>query len=281
MSWLLLLLACQCQQGFGEVTVTDAAAPFQPGACATQTTLQWSEPAPEEPRGTGNLDRLGFVPYPAQQGEMRAWIWGADRAEPAPTLVYFHSGFAWHNGLAEALRWLADDGWVVYMPAVRGENGNPGAYQLLCGEVDDAADAVRFIASQPYVDPNRIATFGHGAGGALSAMLALYPELPIAHSGSAGGLYFEKLLDGWGAMVPFDPSDRVEQRRRLFVSNLGSLVRPHEAWIGDEDALEAVVPAAEERARALGAPLTIHRVPGDHRTSLDPALRAFVEHTGW
>ena len=193
---------------------------------------------------------LTYTPYPTRDSELRGWMWGANRPEPSPTLVYFHSGFAWHNGLAEALRWLADEGWVVFMPTVRGENGNPGTYQLLCGEVDDAADAVSWVARQPGVDPDRIVTFGHGAGGALSAMLSLYPDLPIAHSGSAGGLYFEKLLMGWGAMLPYDPSDAEEHRRRLFVSHLASMKRPHHAWIGEEDALEA---ARRTRSKGLDA----------------------------
>ena len=277
---LLTMLACTCE-GFGEVEVVDAATPFGPGACAAETRLNWSEKSPEQSTATTAMEGVEAVRFPADPGDLRGWMMRPTTTEPAPVMVYLHAGFAWHNGLAEAVRWLTEEGWFVFMPTVRGENGNPGVYQLLCGEVDDAAAAVRWISRQPGVDPERVAVFGHGAGGALSAMLSLYPDLPVAHTGSAGGLYFEKLLRGWGPMVPYAAGDTTEMRRRLFVSHLADLHRPHHAYIGETDALKAVIEPAELRASAVGAPLHIRRVPGDHRTSVAPALRAYVELLGW
>jgi acetyl esterase/lipase len=273
--YLITILACQCD-GFGDIDLVDAATPFAPGACAADTTLNWSEPSPEQAGSTRAPEGVEAVFFPADPGQLRGWIMRPKGTEPAPVMVYLHAGFAWHNGLAEASRWLTEAGWIVFMPTVRGENGNPGVYQLLCGEVDDAAAAVKWIAQQDGVDPQRVAVFGHGAGGALSAMLSLYPDLPAAHTASAGGLYFEELLKGWGAMAPYPADDPVEMRRRLFVSHLGELHRPHHAWLGETDALQAVIEPAQARAAIVGAPLHIRRVPGDHRTSVDAALHAYV-----
>ncbi len=71
---------------------------------------------------------------------------------------------------------------------LRGENGNPGNYELFLTEVGDAKAAVRWLARQPFVDAKRVYTFGHSTGGAISALLSLREGVPAVNGGCWGGL---------------------------------------------------------------------------------------------
>ncbi len=273
---LAVLGACSGFGTFRHVTIEPATEPLAPGSCSAATRLLFREPAPGEAVLGALPPGVEVVHYPAPPGDLKGWWMPADGPGPHPALVFFHGGFAWSPAHAELLRpWVAR-GWHVFMPALRGEHGNPGAYELLCGEVDDAAAAIRWVAARPDVDPARIAVFGHSLGGAISGLVALRDDLPIAASGSAGGLYFEEVLQGWAPMLPFDPHDPAERRRRLLLAHLDALHRPHLAWMGESDPLRAVVEPARARARQTGAPLQVRTVPGDHQTSLAPALDAFA-----
>lgn len=270
----LLLGGCRDFGTFRSASVVQSDQPLAPGSCSATTRLTFREPPPAEAVGGQVAADVTVTSYPSNGLELRAWTMRPPGEGPFPALVFLHGGFAWSPAHAEMLRPWVDAGWFLMMPALRGENGNPGTYELLCGEVDDAEAAVRWVAARPDVDPARIAVFGHSLGGGVSGLLALR-DLPIAASGSAGGLYFEEVLAGWGPMLPFDPNDPVERRKRLVVAHLGELRHPHHAWIGRGDVLHAIVEPARAKATELHAPLTILDVDGDHQTALGPALDAF------
>lgn len=272
---VLFLVACSSFGTFRTASTEQATEPLTSGSCSKATQLLYREAPPAEDVGGAVPPYAEVVHYPGSPGELKGWMIRPRGDGPSPTLVFFHGGFAWSPAHAELLKPWADAGWIVFMPALRGENHNPGIYELLCGEVDDAEAAIRWVSGQPGVDPARIAVFGHSLGGGVAGLVSLRDELPIAASGSAGGLYFEEVLKGWGPMLPFDPSDPTERRRRLLVAHLAELKRPHLAYMGERDALGAIVEPARAKAKALGAPLHVIQVEGDHQTSLKPALDAF------
>ena len=47
------------------------------------------------------------------------------------------------------------DDFVLAIPSVRGENANPGKYEMFYGEIEDLEEARKYVASLPYVDSNR------------------------------------------------------------------------------------------------------------------------------
>ena len=281
----LWLVACGWLDGFGTfdtATVRDAVEDYAPGRCHAETQLKWREPAPEPAEGGSLAPGVEARSYDGPDGPLKGWFLAPEGVQgKAPALVFLHGGFALSHQQLRHVRFLVQRGWVVYLPAYRGESNNPGTYELLCGEVDDAAAAVRWVATQPEVDPARVTVFGHSAGGATAAMLALHPDLPVAMTGSAGGLYFEELMTGWGPMLPFDPTDEVELHRRLMLAHADELVRPHHAWLGRDDVLAVVAEPARAQAARHGTPLTVTLVDGDHHSSVDAALKAFVAQTGW
>lgn len=215
--------------------------------------------------------------------ELKAWFAAPAGGGPAPGLVYFHGEFSLATWDFEQVRGFLDAGFAVLTPSLRGENGNPGDFELLRGELDDACAAVRWLAAQPGVDPTRISTVGHSVGGGLSALLALVPELPLVATASVDGIYTPATFARWAAdadtrdLVRFDPYDREETELRVLGPHLAGLVRPHHAIVGSEDtSILRNARALAERAPGLGAPFTLQVVPGDHSTSLQPALRAHL-----
>lgn len=197
-------------------------------------------------------------------------------AAPVPALVYAHGGFAFTNADYEWLRPLIAKGWAVFTPTWRGENGNPGFFEFMYGEVDDLGAAVRRLLEEPAVDRNRIHVFGHSVGGGLSDLLALFPEQPIRASASAGGLYFPDDIVPDPRAPLFPPDDIWERRLRTMVPSAKQLVRRHLAILGQQEPLAPQAEAINAQARAAGSPLSVAVVPGDHETARQPALDFFL-----
>ena len=85
--------------------------------------------------------------YTSDGRKLKGWLF---RPAPAaggnpPVLVYFHGGFAFGADDFEACKPFADAGFVVFTPMLRGENGNPGDFEMYMGEVDDARAAAELF----------------------------------------------------------------------------------------------------------------------------------------
>jgi acetyl esterase/lipase len=145
---------------------------------------------------------------------------------------------------------------------------------MFFSEADDARAAVRWLADQPFVDAEHIYTFGHSAGGILSALLSLYDDVPIRHGGSAGGLYDTRLFHAMEA-VPFDADDPQECAMRVLVGNVRWMRRRHYAYCGADDRLQAV--GAARREGGASSLLDVKVIPGDHHTSLGRAVEEYAQ----
>lgn len=230
----------------------------------------WEEETP--PAG------VKVVQYTSDDATLMAWLAVPEHTEGEllPALVYFHGGFAFGSSDFEVCHPFLDAGYIVMCPTFRGENGNPGDYEMMLGEADDAANAVRWLADQPSVDPDRIYTFGHSSGGVLSAILSLYEDLPIRNSGSAGGLYGPDLFDAIERMVPFKLESEEERQMRLLVGNIAWMKRPHIAFVGTQDTYMKVAEARAENAAADDL-LEVISLQGDHHSTLPEAIKIFLE----
>ena len=84
-----------------------------------------------------------------------------------PAIIYLNGGFGgigdsefgWDeespkNNYQGAGAFKRDD-FVLAIPSVRGENANPGKYEMFYGEIEDLEEARKYVASLPYVDSNR------------------------------------------------------------------------------------------------------------------------------
>jgi acetyl esterase/lipase len=217
--------------------------------------------------------------YKSGGNQLKAWLFRPPSAknEKHPGLVYLHGGFAFGMDDMTQCKPFIDAGFIVLCPSLRGENGNPGDFEMMLGEVDDAAAAIQWLAKQEFVDAEKIFVFGHSSGGVISAVLSLYDNLPVQRTGSSGGLYGVDLFEDISDIVPFDTNDPRESQLRVLIGNVRWMKRPHIGYVGTADSLMRGAVGKGEADEAK-APLTVIEIPGDHHTSLPPAMKAFLDN---
>jgi acetyl esterase/lipase len=241
-----------------------------------QTKLLQRGPAPQAFHNDVPPAGVREVTYQSDGLALKAWV--ATPQTPGgsklPGVVYLHGGFAFGaEDFRDATPFL-NAGLVLMCPMLRGENGNPGNYEMFLGEVRDAQAAVAWLAQQPNIEPSRIYAFGHSSGGVISALLSLH-DAGIRHSGSAGGLYGPKLFDWMKSDLPFPLDDPNERTFRVLVGNISAMRHRHYAFVGASDPGQAVAAAKSERAQK--DLLAITSVEGNHFTSLGPAINAYIK----
>lgn len=280
----VLLLCCGVPSLFGlfafrHFTVGETAPAgmtFEQWRASAPTQLKEHGPAPQPYDVEPMPPNITEVIYPSGNLQLKACVYRPPGVEePRPALVYFHGGFAFGvEDLTETCQPFMDAGFVVMAPMLRGENGNPGEFQMFYGEIDDARAACQWLAQQPYVNNQRIYTFGHSIGGGVSAMLSMMDNVPIRHGGSSGGMYDQLTFLGWNDMIPFENTPR-ERSVRLLVGNTQLMQRTHYAYIGIDD--DPFDDAVEKLQKAPVEKLKVETVPGDHFTSFDESIRRYLK----
>ncbi|MEM9731589.1 MAG: dienelactone hydrolase family protein [Myxococcota bacterium] len=241
---------------------------------------------PEEERDwTKPPDGAEEVTYPSDDLILRGWLVvpEGETGSRRPGVVFLHNDFELTRTSYENARALADRGYVVFLPALRAENGNPGDFELLWGEVDDAENAVSWLASHPAVDPDFVYVIGHSIGGGIASLLNLRPDLRARRTASIGGTYRARTLHVWALqaetthLVRFNPADADEVTLRLLVPNLRDMTRPHIAYAGREASRDlAYARYAKRLADDVGAPFELVEVTGAHMSSAVPAVEHFA-----
>ena len=133
--------------------------------------------------------KFSLVNYPSKLGEMPMYITTKENnGEKYPAIIYLNGGFGgigdsefgWDeespkNNYQGAYAFKRDD-FVLAIPSARGENANAGKYEMFYGEIEDLEEARKYVASLPYVDPNRIYLVGHSTGGTKAVLLSEYSK---------------------------------------------------------------------------------------------------------
>lgn len=264
--------------GSGTLAASPTTGTYLQRRSAFQTKLTKQGPAPQEWEAQQPPADVQEVTYQSGSLPLKAWLGRPAGASGGkhPALVCFHGGFAFGADDFAVCEPFRQAGFIVMTPTLRGENGNPGHFELYFGEVDDGRAAIKWLAQQPDVDANRIYAFGHSAGGGITALLSLFDDLPLRHCGSAGGLYPESTFAYWNDISPFDPSNPEERKLRLLLGNVKDMRRTHYAYLGTQDIITELAQIAARAEAASNQQLKVELLPGDHFSSFEPALRRYL-----
>ncbi|MFA6451400.1 MAG: alpha/beta fold hydrolase [bacterium] len=220
----------------------------------------------------------------------------AKKNKSLPAVVFNHGGV---DGIPAPLlkrgKQLAGDGYVVFAPSYRGEDGSEGAIEVAAGEVNDALNAVKVLRTMPEVDPKRIAMLGASHGGIIT-LLSIERDPSLAAAVCAYGVtntftWYKYLVDS-GFDVHDDLSQRVygngpEDKPEAFRSRAPALdahliSAPLLLLYGEKD---ATVPPSQ--GKELAAALDRHGIPYELRIIpdaghgflffMDPVKRSALE----
>lgn len=93
--------------------------------------------------------------------------------EKLPLIVFNHDGI---SGISKEHRLssvrLAKQGFVVFSPSYRGEDGSQGVIEIAKGEVDDVLNVLPLLKKHARVNPERIGMMGASHGALISVLAA-------------------------------------------------------------------------------------------------------------
>lgn len=141
--------------------------------------------------------------------QLRGWLAKPNAPGNAPIVVYLHDAFSPSPADWSAAGEFLKRGFAVFVPQLRGEAGNPGAFSLFFNEVDDVVAAGNACAGLPGVDPKRIYLVGRGNGGTLALLVAEQPS-PFAAAAAITPVETTRLAFQYPLAMPFDTSDTRE-----------------------------------------------------------------------
>lgn len=259
------------------VPLRDARAGFQTKLIPNE--YEAHGPAPAPPPGPTKL-----VKYRAAVGELAAYVTtpaAGDAKKPA--VVWAHGGF---GGIDEDsldpdgdAAGFVQAGFVVVQPSWRGENDNPGRFELFLGEVDDAVAAVDYAAGLPGVDPARVYLAGHSTGGTITLLAAGVSDKVRCAFSLGGAPDLDHVLSasrgiGYGN-TPFNWRDKKEREVRSPIRFVNHLKAPVFYFEGAEDSdYDRDARKMESLAKKAGRPFTAFIVPrNDHFTIVTPVTK--------
>lgn len=257
-----------------------------PAATVVEPVPVWTDLAQARAHFTTRLTRLGPAPQdvplpPPPPGarelvyhsgglRLRAWVSDAAAASGAtsaalvrrPAVVFAHADFSLTAQDWDLTAPFRRAGFIVVLPLLRGERGNPGNFEAFWGEVDDLVAAGDFAAALPAVEPAQVFLAGAGEGGTLAALAALLPSRFAAAATVGAAVDLASLNPG--GRLPFDPNVPGERMLRSPCYFPESIRCPLHLILGDADAVR--LPASNDLAReaaAAGKPCQVWIVKGD------------------
>lgn len=227
-------------------------------------------PNPSVPRGVRQ------VVYRSGKLKLKGWLsTNAGDGTRRPAVVFLHGGFAFELDHWKAAMPFVSSGFVLFMPMLRGENGNPGNFEGFLGEVDDANAAGRFVASQPNVAPGKVFVAGHSVGGILACLCAMTPTPYRAAAALDAHVDMERFLAGCTTeFIPYNSALPQEVRMRNPMAFAASLRCPLRLYAGD--GAREVDAALAARAQQAGKDCQLVDVGGGHLEMIAPAVQRAI-----
>ena len=271
----LVLTLLGCSQAIPQVGVDGGpSADLAAARRSFKTALLNPGPAPQ--RFQEAVPPAGVRELQYQSGDLTLKAWVSDDpgdGKRRPAVVYLHGGHAFAAGdWTDAAPFVAA-GYVLMMPMLRGENGNPGSYESYFGEVQDAIAAGRHVCELPYVDQDRVFVAGHSVGGVLTVLVAMMPSDFKAAAALSGYLDMASWAE-WEdpSRIAFDRTNPDEIRLRNPMGFVKSLQIPVVLY-AERGGMDEINQQFLRLATDAGKPCTMKVVDGDHMSMVQPAVQ--------
>jgi dipeptidyl aminopeptidase/acylaminoacyl peptidase len=248
------------------------------------TKLLRKRPAPYQncaptkpPLGVSEID------FPSGTLRLKAWVSRppADNHRKFPAVLFLHGGFCFDFSDWQVTQAFRDAGFIVMIPLLRGEDGQPGSFTMFYDEVDDAVNAAKYLRKQFYVDPDQLYVAGHSTGGTLTMLAAMtYTHFRAAasFSGSPDAVGYTRHAVAIGADVPFDYTDPMELQLRSARVYAASFKCPLRIYYGvDENHLALSSQPTAKLAREHGLDVQAIAVDGGHNSAVEAEIHLAVE----
>ena len=178
---------------------------------------------------------------------------------PFPAVVLLHGCHGVSPQVQAWGRWLADRGYVAFVVDSFGPRKEPADCKAddkdgmpATARFDDAVGALRYLQSQPFVIPERVASFGWSQGGVFAMSVVNGPTLERAR---ARGVDLPKA--GYAAAVAMYPGGCRDYAKELVVRPLLLLIGGADDWTPPQYCREM---AANVKSR--GADVALVEYPG-------------------
>jgi dipeptidyl aminopeptidase/acylaminoacyl peptidase len=242
-----------------------------------QTRLTQTAAAPQPWEKVTPPEDVDEVEYNSNGLKLKAWM---DKPQPGgvrrPVVLFLHGGFAFGEDDWEQTEPFRKAGFVVMIPILRGENGQPGHYSMFYNEVNDVLAAAEVLAKRPNVDPNRMYVAGHSVGGTLAMLAAMTSNrfrAAASFSGSPDQVKWSR-----GQVIPFDPKDQREMQMRSPLAFARSFKCPTRLYYGDEEfTFGPSTKKTAQLAKAAGLDVEAVAVDGDHFSAVEAAMPQCIQ----
>ncbi|WP_274371242.1 alpha/beta hydrolase family protein [Morganella morganii] len=223
-------------------------------------------------------DIFNLITYPAKAGNMFAYLTPPPAKENTrlPAVIWLNGGYGGIGGddyfwqpkpvnNDQTAATFRDPEIVLMIPSFRGENTNPGRYEMFFGEIEDIESARQYLTTLPYVDPDRIYIAGHSTGGTKALLASEYSDKFRAVF-SLGGIPDLKLrtAHSMSVAIPFDTSNEEEFNVRSVYRYIKSIKRPTFYFEGGDYMWQEFADMQRD-AKQNRIPLYIYHIKnGDH-----------------
>ena len=242
------------------------------------TKLNSRGPAPQAYEEATPPPGVKEMYYTSGNLQLKAWLSedpGDGKKHPA--VVYLHGGWAFAPIDWQDAAPFVDAGFVLLMPMLRAENGNPGTYEGFYGEVDDAIAAGQFVSELPQVDPERVFVAGHSVGAVLATLAAMTPSPYKAAAALSGYLDMKSWCDfEHPSRVIFDTTNLEEIRLRDPMAFAGSLQIPLILY-AERGGMDEINALFLKRAKGAGKTCELFVVEGDHMSMVAPSVQHAIK----
>lgn len=234
-----------------------------------RTRLTVIGPSPDTPEPLDAPPGAKRITYRSDGRDLVAWMAEPRADGPAPGVIYLHGGNVLGSGHWELTQAYRDAGYAVIMPALRGENGQAGAFSGFYDENADVLAAAERLASLPGVDRSRLFIAGHSIGGTQTMLAAMSTTMFRGATAFSGGTDAWRFFARFPEMLCFDAGSEREFEMRSPLCFAGSFKCPVRILYGTEEKrLAAPSEMTANRARDAGLDVQAAAVPGDHGSAL-------------